>query len=68
MEEDTSLVWGKALLNELVKKRGIGKLKHMPNNGRYLFALDLLNFVNRQHRFKCGFDLHVWKLSAQKYF
>ena len=31
------------LLNELVKKRGIGKLKHMPNNGRYLLALDLFN-------------------------
>ena len=41
------------LLNELVKKRGIGKLKHMPNNGGYLLALDLLNFVNRQQRFKC---------------
>ena len=33
-------------LNEFVKKRGIGQLKHMPNNGRYLFALDLLNFVH----------------------
>ena len=34
------------LLNEFVKKRGIGKLKHMPNNGHDLFALDLFNFVH----------------------
>ena len=34
------------LLNELVKKRSIGQLKHMPNNGGYLLALALLNFVH----------------------
>ena len=34
------------LLNELIKKRGIGKLEHMANNGGHLLALDLLNFVH----------------------
>ena len=33
-------------LNELVIKRGIGQLKYMPNNGGYLLALDLFNFVH----------------------
>ena len=33
------------LLNELVKKRSLGKLKQMPNYGCYLLALDLFNFV-----------------------
>ena len=41
------------LLNELVKKRGIDKLKHMANNRGYLLVLDLFNFINRQHRFRC---------------
>ena len=36
-------------------------------HGVFLFLLfpETLNFVNRQHRFRCGFDLHVWKLSAR---
>ena len=32
-------------LNKLVTKR-IGKLAHIPNNGGYLLALDVLNFVH----------------------
>ena len=55
------------LLNELVKKRSIGKLEHMANDHGYLLALNLFNFINRQQRFRCGFDLHVRKLSAQRY-
>ena len=34
------------LLNKLVKKRGIGKLEDMTNNGGYLLALDLFDFVH----------------------
>ena len=55
-------------LNELVTIRGIGKLEHMTNNGGYLLALDLFNFINCQQRCSALFDLHVWKLSAQKYY
>ena len=43
------------LLNELVKKRGMGKLEYMTDNGGYLLALDLLNLVNRQQRCSARF-------------
>ena len=34
------------LMNELVIKRGIGKLESMTDDREYFFALDLLNFVH----------------------
>ena len=55
-------------LNELVKKRRIGKLEHMTNNGGYLLALDLFNFVNCQQRCSARFNSHVWKLCVQMLF
>ena len=45
------------LLNQLVKKCSIGKLKHMPNNGRYLLALDLFTFVHGYRNIGLDVDL-----------